>query len=273
MLGDVENAGKAAHAGCRRRFLGCPVDLLTMQETVDVIDAAIARGSATRHVVVNVAKLVACQNDAELQREIETADIVNVDGMGIVWGARLCGIPVPERVTGIDLMDALLQLCREKGYRPYFLGGRHEILVRAVDILQIRYPKLQISGYRDGYFKPEEEAEVVAAIRAARADLLFVAMPSPKKEQFNARHGPALGVPFIMGVGGSIDVIAGYVRRAPVWMQRSGLEWAFRLGQEPRRLWRRYFVTNARYASLLARELTQTRLVRRAGTHGGRGGL
>jgi N-acetylglucosaminyldiphosphoundecaprenol N-acetyl-beta-D-mannosaminyltransferase len=239
----------------RRRFLGCPIDLLTMQETVGIIEAAIVRGRATGHVVVhvvvNVAKLVACRRDAELRADLESADIVGVDGMGIVWGARLYGIAVPERVTGIDLMYALLARCSISGYRPYFLGGRSDVLACAIAALEKQFPGLRIAGYRDGYFAPEQEAEVVEAIRRTGADMLFVAMPSPKKERFNARNARALGVPFIMGVGGSIDVVAGLVRRAPPWLQVAGLEWAYRLVQEPGRLARRYLVSNICFLGLL----------------------
>lgn len=256
-------------AGRRRRLLGCPVDLLTMQETVEMIDQAIATGRRTRHVVVNVAKLVAARRDAELREAIEAADIINADGMGIVWGARLCGIPIQERVTGIDLMAALLKLCAEKGYRAYFLGSRRELLGSAVSEIRRRHPNLKIAGYRDGYYRPQDEGMVVAEIRAARADLLFLALPSPQKERFSARKFHALNVPFTMGVGGSLDVIAGHVKRAPSWMQRAGLEWAFRLMQEPGRMWRRYLVTNSVFASLIALELYRS-LAGRLSLAGGR---
>ncbi|MBV8592606.1 MAG: WecB/TagA/CpsF family glycosyltransferase, partial [Acetobacteraceae bacterium] len=126
----------------RARFLGCPIDLLTMQETVRAIEDAIIHGrpagQVVVHVVVNVTKVVACRTNMELRQAIEDADIVNVDGMGVVWGARLCGIPVPERVTGIDLMHALLSRCDAKGYRPYFLGARQDVLLRAVAEIQQR---------------------------------------------------------------------------------------------------------------------------------------
>ncbi len=251
--------------GRRRWFLGCPIDLLTEPETVDTIDRAIARGQKVRHVVVNVAKLVACRRDPDLRHTIESADIVNVDGMGIVWGARVCGIPVPERVTGIDLMCALLQRSAERGYRTYFLGSRADVLSEAVRAMRKQYPGLQIAGCHDGYFKQDEEAMVVDEIRVTGADLIFIAMPSPQKERFSSRNFPNLDAPFIMGVGGSLDVIAGYVDRAPRWMQRAGLEWAHRLMQEPRRMWRRYLVTNAIFAALVACELCRLVLALRAG--------
>jgi N-acetylglucosaminyldiphosphoundecaprenol N-acetyl-beta-D-mannosaminyltransferase len=245
----------------RTRFLGSPIDLLTMQETMHVIENAVryrtARSRAFRHVVINVAKLVACRRNHTLRQDLESADLVNVDGMGVVWGARLCGIPVPERVTGIDLMDALLMLASKKGYRVYFLGARRDVLERAIAEMRRRYTGLQIAGYHHGYYASQQEAEVVALIAEARVDMLFVALPTPRKERFTMRNAHLLGVPFIMGVGGSIDVIAGRVRRAPSPLQAAGLEWAYRLVQEPWRLGGRYLVTNTIFLGLLIGALSQ----------------
>jgi N-acetylglucosaminyldiphosphoundecaprenol N-acetyl-beta-D-mannosaminyltransferase len=253
----------------RRRFLGCPIDLLTMQETLDVIENAInhrnARPQAFLHVVINVAKLVACRRNPALRDDLESADLVNVDGMGVVWGARLCGIPVPERVTGIDLMDALLALASAKGYRAYFLGARQEVLERAVAEMRRRYRGLQIAGYHHGYYGSQEEASVVALIAATHADMLFVALPTPTKERFTMRNAHLLGVPFIMGIGGSIDVIGGLVRRAPMSLQAAGLEWAYRLVQEPWRLGRRYLVTNTVFLGLLIGALSRRVIGKPAG--------
>ena len=184
--------------------------------------------------------------------------------MGIVLAARLLGIGVPERVAGIDLFERLLDLCARRGYRPFFLGARPEMLGQAVATVQARHPGLLFAGYRNGYFSASEEGGVVTEIAESRADCLFIGMPTPRKERFLARHSEALRVPFVMGVGGSFDVLAGFVRRAPVVVQALGLEWLFRMAQEPLRLGPRYLKTNAAFAAILARALATKLLSARA---------
>jgi N-acetylglucosaminyldiphosphoundecaprenol N-acetyl-beta-D-mannosaminyltransferase len=236
----------------RRLFLDVPIDCLTMAETIAAADRAITSQRKLQHVCVNVAKLVAMRRNPELDRDVRASDIISVDGMGIVWGARLFGVDVPERVTGVDVMEGMLLLCADRGYRPYFLGARPEVLERAVANTQARHPALVFAGRRDGYYRPEEEAAIVAEIDAAAADCLFIGMPTPRKERFLARHRAALRVPFIMGVGGGLDVLAGHVRRAPALIQKLGLEWLYRAVQEPLRLGPRYAKTNIAFAAILA---------------------
>jgi|SRR5579884_945153 len=250
------NPGEGA---ARRLFLGVPVDCLTMRETIAAADRAIAEGRPLQHVCINVAKFVAMRGNPELDEDVRSSDIVSIDGMGVVWAARLFGVPVPERVAGVDIMHAMLALCAEKGYRPYFLGATPEVVARAVENTRARHPAIRFAGWRDGYFRAEEEAAVVAAIDAAAADCLFIGMPTPRKERFLARHRGRIAVPFIMGVGGGLDVLAGEVRRAPALVQKLGLEWLFRAAQEPRRLGPRYLKTNAAFAAILARALLQGR--------------
>ena len=235
----------------RADILGCPIDRLGMQETLAAIERAIAQGAYTQHMAINAAKLVAMKDDRKLCQIIDECGLVSADGQSVVWASRLLRDPLPERVAGIDLMDSLLDLAQRRGYRVYFLGARADVLEQALQRLQTRFPKLQIAGARDGYFTDEEAPEVCQAIRSSRADVLFVAMSSPRKEYFLGEYGPELGAPFVMGVGGSIDVIAGMTRRAPAAWQRLGLEWLFRLLQEPRRMFRRYAVTNTRFIALV----------------------
>lgn len=248
-----------AASGRRQDFLGVPVDCLTLEETIAAADVAIRRRATLRYVCINVAKFVAMRSDSELDDDVRSSDIINIDGMGIVWAARLLGIPVPERVAGVDVMEGMLALCSARGYRPYFLGARAAVLAAAIEEARARHPALVFAGSRDGYFTPEEEPLVVEAIRAAAPDCLFVALPSPRKERFVARYGGSLGVPFLMGVGGSLDVLAGLVRRAPGWMQQLGLEWLFRVLQEPRRLGPRYARTNPAFAAIVLKALIAKR--------------
>jgi N-acetylglucosaminyldiphosphoundecaprenol N-acetyl-beta-D-mannosaminyltransferase len=243
----------------RARILGCEIDRLDMEGTVARCAELIDAGGPVQHVAVNVAKIVALRDDERLRAVVESCELVSVDGQPVVWASRLLRDPLPERVAGIDLMFRLLELSEERGYRVFVLGARQEVLETAVARLAERYPRLTIAGFHHGYFADEESAEICELVRAAAPDILLVAMTSPRKEYWLAEHAPELGVPFSMGVGGSIDVVAGLTKRAPRWMQRAGLEWFYRFAQEPLRLGPRYLRTNARFAALLARELVSRR--------------
>ena len=221
-----------------------------MHQTVAAIEARIDTRTFTQHVVVNTAKLVYAQSDEELRAALEACHIINVDGMGVVWGMRVLGYGVPERVTGIDLFHQLLQMSARRDFPVFLLGARQEVVDQTRQCLEQRYPSLSISGHHHGYFWENEEA-VVSAIRDSGAKLLFVAITSPDKERFINRWKDQLGVDFVMGVGGTFDVVAGRVKRAPVWMQKAGLEWFYRVLQEPRRMWKRYAVTNTIFAWMI----------------------
>jgi N-acetylglucosaminyldiphosphoundecaprenol N-acetyl-beta-D-mannosaminyltransferase len=251
----------------RTEFMGVPIDAMTFDETVDQAVDAMRSGRLTQHVALNVAKLIKLRHDADLRRDVIESDIVGVDGMGIVWGARALGVRVPERVPGVDLMQRLLAICASEGFRPYFFGARPEILNAAVGQALHRWPRLNIAGFRDGYAGARDEAAAVAAIRECAPDCLFIGMPTPYKERFLHRHRFRLGVPFIMGVGGGIDVLAGHVARAPVPVQRIGLEWLYRIYQEPRRMWWRYLSTNVAFAGMLGKALVGRALGRDAFQH------
>ena len=236
--------------GRRVRFLGLPLDPIDMATTLDRIGERIAAGDPGAHLGVNAANLVAARDDAAYRADIEAADLVTADGQSVVWGARLFGIGVPERVTGIDLMERLLDRARDRGWSVYLLGARHETVERLA--ARLAREGVTVAGWRDGYFGPEASADVAGAVTASGATLLFVGMPSPQKERFVIGHARRAGVPFSIGVGGSFDVLAGDLRRAPRLMQRLGLEWLFRLLQEPGRLFGRYAVTNTRFLLLMA---------------------
>lgn len=252
----------------RADVLGCAIDRLDMSETLDAVEAIIASKTFTQHMAINAAKLVTMHDDAKLTQIVDDCGLVNADGQAVVWASRMLGDPLPERVAGIDLMHELLGLAERKGYRVFFLGARPEVLATAVERIRAMHPELQVAGARDGYFSDEEESAVCTEINDSRADILFVAMSSPRKEYFLGTHGPRLGAPFVMGVGGSIDVIAGITRRAPAFMQKTGLEWLYRLLQEPRRMFRRYAVTNWRFAVLVARARLTGRATLRREPHG-----
>lgn len=234
--------------------LGCPVDRLGMDGTVERCRELIEAGGVACQVSVNAAKVVALRQDARLREIIARCEIISADGQSVVWASRMLRDPLPERVAGIDLMNRLLLLAESRGYRVYFLGATQQVLERAMARIRARHRQLRVAGFRDGYFTHEQEDAVRAEIRAAAPDILFVAMSSPRKEYWLADNASGLGARLVMGVGGSLDVVAGDRRRAPRWVQRLGLEWLYRLVQEPRRLGRRYLTTNVRFLLLLARE-------------------
>jgi N-acetylglucosaminyldiphosphoundecaprenol N-acetyl-beta-D-mannosaminyltransferase len=198
--------------------------------------------------------VVNAQKDMELKESIVNCDIINADGQAIVWASRLFNTPLPERVAGIDLMESLVKLSAKKKYKIFFLGAKEEIVNTVVNFYSNEYGKDIIAGYRNGYFKKEEEQNVARQISDSNADILFVAMSSPKKEIFLNTYKDLIQTPFIMGVGGSFDVVAGHVKRAPLWMQKSGLEWFYRVIQEPRRMWKRYLFGNSEFIYLVLKE-------------------
>ncbi len=239
----------------RPRLFGVPVDALSLEETVSTCAGLIEERRFVQHVVLNAGKVVMMESDGALREIIASCDLVNADGMSVVWAGRVLGVPFPERVAGIDLMMRLLELCAERGWPVYVLGATPEVVAAFIETCETDIPHLRIAGSHDGYF--EDDGPVVADIRDSGARLLVVGMPSPRKERFLWQHGEELGPLFAMGVGGSLDVVAGHTKRAPVWMQRSGLEWAYRFAQEPRRMWRRYLVGNVRFVGIVIREFAR----------------
>jgi len=241
------------------RVLGCRIDNLTLEETLARVELLIAARVPAQQVSVNVDKVVQAARDPELREFMESCALSNADGMPVVWASRLLGEPLKERVAGIDLFEGLMARAAEKGWRVYLLGANEDVVRDARATFERKHPRLQIVGHRNGYWKPAEEPLVVERIRAARPDILFVALGSPAKERFLARWHESMGVPFAMGVGGSFDVAAGRTRRAPVWMQRTGLEWFHRFLQEPRRMFPRYFVRDLAFFRMLLPEVLSRR--------------
>jgi N-acetylglucosaminyldiphosphoundecaprenol N-acetyl-beta-D-mannosaminyltransferase len=214
-------------------------------------------------VTVNLDFLAIARRNTRFLDTLNRADLAVADGMPLVWASQLQGRPLPERVTGVDLVDASCQVAEETGHGVFLLGAGPGVAEAAARTLQERYPGLRIAGVYTppfGPLTPEEDARIVEMIRAAAPGILFVALGAPRQDQWIRAHRHLLGVPVAMGVGCVFDLLAGVVDRAPTWMQRTGLEWAFRLGQEPGRLWRRYIVNDIPtfgrlvVASLLAKD-------------------
>lgn len=237
-----------------RDLFGLPIAAVRMADVLPMVDAAVAERRPFQIGVVNAAKVVNMRRDPRLRDDVLASDIVLADGMSLVWASRLIGRPLPERVAGIDLMFRLLERSAEKGHRVFCLGATQAVLDAAVANFRALYPALVVAGTQHGYFGVDEEPRVAQMIAASRADIVFIAMTSPRKEQFLAQWSRVLDVPVWHGVGGSFDVASGKVERAPVIWQRLGLEWLYRVKQEPRRLWKRYLVTNTIFITMLLRE-------------------
>lgn len=236
-------------------LFGVRIDALTMDQTVERCLRAVRDREPLEIGVVNAAKLVGMRRDARLAEAVTGCGLVLADGQAVVWASRLLRAPLPERVAGIDLFTRLLAAAETEGIPVYFLGARAQVLDRMLDRLRHGFPDLVVAGHRDGYFTDDEQPAVADAVHDSGAAMLFLGMTSPKKEIFTAGYGKQTGVQLVHGVGGSFDVLAGVTRRAPRAWQRLGLEWLYRLLQEPRRLARRYLTTNAAFAWMTAREL------------------
>jgi N-acetylglucosaminyldiphosphoundecaprenol N-acetyl-beta-D-mannosaminyltransferase len=237
------------------RLLDTYIDNLTLFETVHLIENTIQKKGQIHHVVVNAGKIVAMQSDPKLQQSVNESDLINADGQAIVWASEFLGNPLKERVTGIDLMQELVSKAHINKHKIFFLGAKEEVVSKVVRIYKDKYTTDIIAGYRNGYFKKEEEHDVAMQIAASGAQILFVAISSPIKEIFLFENKELLkNVNFIMGVGGSFDVVAGLVKRAPLWMQTYGLEWFYRFLQEPKRMWKRYLYGNTKFIYLILKE-------------------
>ncbi len=220
----------------RLELLEVPVDPLTMAEALARIETFILARTPHHVFTADALGIMRAQDDPELLDIVRQADLITPDGAGVMFASGLHGARLPERVSGVDLVEQLSALSAGKGYRIYLFGAAPGVADAAAVCLKSRYPSLRIAGSRHGFFAPEEEAGIVRDIAAAQPDILFVALGIPKQEQFIRRHFHELGVPAMLGIGGSFDVISGRLHRAPHWMQRLSLEWLYRLLQEPSRL-------------------------------------
>ncbi|MGH6675126.1 MAG: WecB/TagA/CpsF family glycosyltransferase [Xanthobacteraceae bacterium] len=240
--------------GVRRvNILGVGVMSMDMARVVATLDRW--RDEGRRHYVccVCVDGIVTAQRDEEIRRTLNHAGLAIQDGMPLVWWSRAAGYGEARRVTAPDLVDAMCALGAERGHRHFFYGATPEVLERMVARLSGRFPGLIVAGHRAPPFRPvteEEDAADVAAINAAQPDYVWVGMGMPKQEKWMASHVGRISATALLGVGAAFDWHAGTKPRAPVWMQRSGLEWLFRLAREPRRLARRYLAGNSIFLAL-----------------------
>jgi N-acetylglucosaminyldiphosphoundecaprenol N-acetyl-beta-D-mannosaminyltransferase len=243
--------------------LGVPLALTDYERTLDWIDAAVAARERTYVCVAATHTVMAAHDDAELRAAVLGASFTVPDGQPLVWALRMLGHELPDRVYGPTLMDVACARAARTGQRFYLYGGRNPgALAQLARTLRLRHPGLQIVGGHVPPFRPltdAEEDQVVADIERCRADVVWVGIGVPKQEKWMARMRPRLAAPVLVGVGAAFDFHAGLIPQAPDWMQRLGLEWAFRLAHEPRRLWRRYLRYNPRFVAGFARQYARSR--------------
>jgi N-acetylglucosaminyldiphosphoundecaprenol N-acetyl-beta-D-mannosaminyltransferase len=257
---DPAAATRVDAQGNRVIVMECPFDSVTFDQAVDrVIDWCRHATSAKTVVTMNAALLVSMRKDAALAAACRAGDLIVPDGVPVVWASSLVRRPLTARVAGCDLMQALLARGGREGLRVFFLGARENVVAELARRCAHDYPGLQVAGYRNGYFTDSDVDDVVAQVRHSSADIVFIGMPSPFKEIFAERHRDDFNAPVIMGVGGSFDVLAGFVKRAPASWQKVGMEWSWRLLMEPRKLWRRYLVTNTLFLAHVARDTVKSR--------------
>ncbi|MDR1206417.1 MAG: WecB/TagA/CpsF family glycosyltransferase [Peptococcaceae bacterium] len=217
-------------------ILGAPVAKLTMEETLGFLEAMLEKGKPGQIVTANAEILYKASRNPAYLSILRNAALVTADGSGALWASKYLGDPIAERVTGVDLFQALLPLAAEKKWSVYFLGAEQAVLDLMIHKIRGQYPELPIAGQRNGYFSRDEQQALAGEIHDSRARILFAAMGFPRQEEFIARYLEPMGVCVAIGVGGSFDVLAGKAPRAPDWFARHGLEWLYRLFKEPRRL-------------------------------------
>jgi N-acetylglucosaminyldiphosphoundecaprenol N-acetyl-beta-D-mannosaminyltransferase len=215
---------------------GVRVDRVTMAETLELIDGFIRSGRPHHIVTLDASMCVFSRDDAELRRIVGSAELVTPDSAGVLWACKSYGCPLAGRVSGVEIVDQLCRLSPERGYRLFFFGSAPGVAEDAAEKFRARYPGVHIVGTRDGFFGPDDEPAIIDEIRSSQPDILCVALGIPKQEKWIASYRDELGVPVLIGVGGTFDVHSGRVKRAPMWMQRLSLEWLYRLGKNPRKI-------------------------------------
>ncbi len=246
-------------------ILGVPVDVITMNEALDRVSAFVKSGRRTGRsyqvATVNADFLVNAIKDPEIRHILQEADLATADGMPVVFGANVLGVELGDRVTGADMVPLLAERAAREGLSIYFLGSEPGVAARAAEVLKQKNPGLRVAGVYSPPFQPilKMDPSIVTRVRDANPDILLVAFGNPKQEKWIAMHRYDLNVPVMMGVGATLDFIAGSSVRAPRWMQKSGLEWLHRFARDPRRLWRRYVLDFIVFGFFLTRQLWEMR--------------
>jgi N-acetylglucosaminyldiphosphoundecaprenol N-acetyl-beta-D-mannosaminyltransferase len=239
VLEAVNNQQRPKASSVRREFLGASVDSLSMDEAIGRVQGFIASGSPHLVVALNVPKLWRMQRDARLKRIVERAEMILPEQV-ITLAARLCGTSLKAYIGNDRLTEALLPLCARRGYRLFFLGTQRTLLERMLSGLREQSPGIVIAGFHDGFFTDEEAETVAEEIRHSQSDILFVGMGTPRQEYWMESFGRRVNVPVVIGVGGTLDVLAGVKHHCPNWLRTVGLEWSYRLLEDPCGKFKRY---------------------------------
>ncbi len=243
------------HTDQKIDLLGFKIDNLTMQETIDLVDYVVSNKKDITLTDINAGKIIQINEDSELKHYVNHSDIIQADGQAVIWASRILQKPLKERVAGVDLVEKLICQAHLKKQKVFFFGAKEEVVQEVVRRFVDKYDENILAGYRNGYFSHEDAPTIACQIADSGANLLFVAITSPIQEQFLYENREILKpVNFKMGVGGSFDVFAGKTKRAPMWMQKAGLEWFYRFLQEPKRMWKRYLVGNSKFIWLVLKE-------------------
>lgn len=246
----------------RANILGVGISAINMQMALEVLESWITRRERQYVCVATVHGVMECQRDPNLRRIFNQSGLTTPDGMPLVWLSRLNGFRYVQRVYGPDLMLALCQRSVSRGYRHFLFGGMDGVAEDLRERLEDRFPGLQIVGTLTPPFRPmtpEEDDDAIRQINAAAPDVVWVGLSTPKQDRWMADHVGKIAAPVMIGVGAAFDFHSGRKRQAPRWMQRSGLEWLFRLSQEPRRLWRRYLIYNPLFVAMVLLQLIGVR--------------
>jgi exopolysaccharide biosynthesis WecB/TagA/CpsF family protein len=242
----------------RSNICNIEIDNIQMVDVFKASERFLTDGNNHYIVTPNVDHIVKLQTDVEFRAIYKNADLVLADGMPLIWASIFLGAPLKEKISGSDLFPELCAWCARKGYRPFFLGGRPGAAQRSAEILKAEIPDLEVAGcYAPpyGFHKiPRQNDRTINIIRRAEPDILFVGLGTPKQEKWMVSQIKELNVPLSIGIGASFDFKAGMVKRAPLWMQKNGLEWFWRLLMEPGRMWRRYLVDDMNFFSLVLKQ-------------------
>src|ERR1035437_1430996 len=227
---------------------------LLKKEFIEIIESNLKEGKQIIQNGVNAASINELLNNEELIQAYNNSHLVNIDGMSMVWALGFLGYSAPERVACPDLANDILELAERKNYSIFLFGANESSLVLSIKNLATNFPKLKIAGYRNGYYQIEDEYGIIKMINDSMPDILFLGMPSPQKELFVEKYKNQFQVKYILGVGGFFDILSGKTKRAPLWVQRRGMEWIYRFAQEPKRMWHRYMIGNVKFIGLVLKE-------------------
>lgn len=239
----------------RERFLNTSIDNVTLRESLNIVDGFIRSDKPHYVVTPNVDHIVKLEQDTEFKKVYDDADLILTDGMPLIWISKLLKKPIKEKISGSDFFPAVCKLADEKGYSIFLLGAAEGVAKKAAENIQNMYPNIAKINYYSPSFgfesNRDETDNIVEMIRKEQPDILAVGVGAPKQEKFIYNNYKEIGVPVTLAIGATIDFLAGNVKRAPKWMQKSGLEWFYRLGKEPKRMFKRYLIDDLKIIKIV----------------------